>query len=518
MSNIKIQTSSDIEFSRNFTVDDFNAIVKNFDFIGSLMSLQKLGALMSNQIAVNANIEFEFYSSPKIKLKAGMLTRDFVSFVAKQVLLNCEKKDIQYNNVDLFNLIYLYGNLEIDLHKIKTDGETKEKGWLWVIRSTNHQWYYLRFHSSIIARYFWIFSKIFERNNELGAKLDQALGIEIFKAMKIGTCIYANFCPRGDGKFATSFLMDSYTNTTIESLKPLLVEENILKFFNVFAITSEQFREEYKKYELTEATLKKYEFNPLKRFPVIKTNSEKKTEQYIIPSLSDFLYGSFEGLYYVLLDKLEAKEKDNLFKEIGTIFEMYIGEFIKQYNIDVLSRAQIFPEKTYKIDGEEWKSADWILISDEYIFQIECKKRKIDNYSKAGIQNTNGTGIDVLLGDIAKEVDKIAKKEGHLKAGKVDGISYKNQKVINIVVFLDEMFAINRYAREKVKEKMKEQSDNFYILGCWEFELACQQSKDKQQNLYHSIVDIINGNTEIYRVDFLDRIYYNFFASLKAGI
>ena len=58
------------------------------------MSLQKLGALMSNQIAVNANIEFEFYSSPKIKLKAGMLTRDFVSFVAKQVLLNCEKKDI----------------------------------------------------------------------------------------------------------------------------------------------------------------------------------------------------------------------------------------------------------------------------------------------------------------------------------------------------------------------------------------------------------------------------------------
>lgn len=84
-------------------------------------------------------------------------------------------------------------------------------------------------------------------------------------------------------------------------------------------------------------------------------------------------------------------------------------------------------------------------------------------------------------------------------------------------MFLDEMFAINRYAREKVKEKMKEQSDNFYILGCWEFELACQQSKDKQQNLYHSIVDVVNGNTEIYRVDFLDRIYYNFFANLKAG-
>ncbi|MCK5060163.1 MAG: hypothetical protein KAR00_03430 [Candidatus Pacebacteria bacterium] len=516
MSNIKIQTSSDIEFSRNFTVDDFNAIVKNFDIISSLMSLQKLGALMSNQIAVNVNIEFEFYSSPKIKLKAGMLTRDFVSFVAKQILLNCKKKDIQYNDIDLFNLIYLYGNLEIDLHKIKTGGETKERGWLWVIRSTNYQWYYLRFHSSIIARYFWIFSKIFERNNKLGAKLDKALGIEIFKAMKIGTCICANFCPREDGKFATSFLMDSYTNTTIESLKPLLTEENILKFFDIFAITSKQFREEYKKYELTEATLKKYEFNPLKRFPVIKTNSEKKNEQYIIPSLSDFLYSSFEGLYYVLLDNLKAKEKDNLFKEIGIIFEMYIGEFIKQNNIDILSRAQIFSEITYKVGKKEWKSADWILISDEYIFQIECKKRKIDSYSKAGIQNTNGAGIDKLLGDIAKEVDKIAKKEEHLKSGKVGGISYKKQKIINIVVFLDEMFAINRYAREKIKAKMKEQSDNFYILGCWEFELVCQQSKNKQQNLYHSILDVVNGNTEIYHIDFLDKIYYNFFTNLKA--
>jgi len=518
MSNIKIQTSSDIEFSRNFTIDDFNSIVKIFDLVGSLMSLQKLGALMGNQVYVNANIEFEFYASPKIKLRGGMLTRDFVSFLAKQALLNCSKNNIQHNGIDLFNLIYSYGNLEIDLHKIKDGRETKERGWLWVIRSTNHQWYYLRFHSSIIARYFWIFSKIFERNNSLGTKLDQALGIEIFKMMKIGTCIYANFCPRDDGKFATSFLMDSYTNTTIESLKSLLTEDNILKFFEVFAITPEQFKEECKKYNLMETTLKKYEFNPLKRFPVIKTESEKKNEQYVIPSLSDFLYGSFEGLYYVLLDKLEASEKDNLFKEIGIIFEVYIGEFIKQYNIDILSRAQIFPEKTYKVDGNEWKSADWILKSDEFIFQIECKKRKIDNYSKAGIQNTDGTGIDSLLGDIAKEVDKIAKKEKHLKDGKVEGINYENQKVVNIVVFLDEMFAVNKYARDKIKEKMKEKSDNFYILGCWEFELACQQSKNKQQNLYHSIIDVVNGSTEIYHVDFLDRVYYNFFADLKAGI
>lgn len=79
--------------------------------------------------------------------------------------------------------------------------------------------------------------------------------------------------------------------------------------------------------------------------------------------------------------------------------------------------------------------------------------------------------------------------------------------MVNILVFLDEMFAVNRYACEKVKENMGAQSDSFYILGCWEFELACQQSKEKQQNLYHSIVDVVNHNAEIFHVDFLDRIF-----------
>lgn len=205
MANIKIQTSSDIEFSKNFTIEDFNKMVKDFDLVGSLMSLQKLSVLMGNQVAVNINLEFEFYASPKIKQRAGMLTRDFVSFAAKYILLNCEKQELLYNELDLVNLVYLYGNLKIDLHKLKSSEGIKENGWLWVIRSTNHQWCYLRIHSSIIARYYWIFSKVFEKNKELGHELNQAIGMDVFDAMKIGTCIYANFCPREDGKFATFF-------------------------------------------------------------------------------------------------------------------------------------------------------------------------------------------------------------------------------------------------------------------------------------------------------------------------
>ena len=119
------------------------------------------------------------------------------------------------------------------------------------------------------------------------------------------------------------------------------------------------------------------------------------------------------------------------------------------------------------------------------------------------------------MGDISKELDKISEKEKHIKDNKIEGVIYKNQKIFNMIVFLDEMFGMNQYAREKIKEKMKIGSDNFYIFGCWEFELICQQSKDRQQNLLHSVQDMIAGRSEIFKVDFLDRLYHDFFDSIK---
>ncbi|MFA7654343.1 MAG: hypothetical protein WCX97_04930 [Candidatus Magasanikbacteria bacterium] len=513
MRKIEIKTSSDIEFSRDYSFEYFNKSIQRFDLISSLMSMQKISALICNQTAVNLNLEFEFYNTPKIKKRLGMLTKDFIAFTAKQVLINCEKSELKFNDLDLANTVYSYGNLEIDLHKTGDGEKTDGNEWLWLIRTANHQWPYLRFHSSIIGRYYWIFSKIFEKNGQFGKILDQTLGMAIFDAMKIGTCICSNYYPRENEKFATSFLMESYTNAPISISKTLLTEKNILKFFDIFAINQEKFKEEFKKFEITDHLLKKYEFNPLKRFPVIKTDSDKKNEQYIIPSLPDFLYGVFEGLYYVLLDKLNSDNKKILFREIGSIFESYVGELIKEYNIDILSRATLLPEITYVL-GSERKSADWLLVSDEYIFQIECKKRKINNYAKAGIQSEDGKGIISLLSEIATEIDKMIEKEDHIKCNKINGIAYKGQKIINLIVFLDEMFCMNQYARKEIKKLMKSQNNNFNILGCWELELICQQSKNKQQNLYNSIQDLLTGRTEIYSVDFLDRVYHDFFDQL----
>src|SRR3989338_6522940 len=62
--------------------------------------------------------------------------------------------------------------------------------------------------------------------------------------------------------------------------------------------------------------------------------------------------------------------------------------------------------------------------------------------------------------------------------------------------------------------KMKTQTNNFYIMGCWEFESVCQQSKNKQQGLLFSIQDLIANKIKIYQIDHLDRIYQDFFSSI----
>ncbi len=506
---MKTEKISTLPFTGKTTFNDFQKKIQIFDFVSTLMSIQQLSAFLSNQTGVNINLEFEFHVGPRVKHRI-LLPKDFISFLAKQAILNCSESKRRYNDLDLTNLVYQYGNMETDLDNTNP---TSQYAWLWLLRAANHQWFYLRLPYTIIGRYVYLFTEVFNARTDLKEKIDQNLGLEFFDLLKIGTCIFSHFSPRSQG-FATSFEIRNYTTTTIEELKPLLTEGNIKKFLSIFSADQEEFKKENKKYEISDLLLKKYEFNPLKRFPVVKTNSEKENRKFIIPSLSDFIYGCFEGVYYVLLDRLDTSDKNALFQELGNAFEKYIGELIQNYNLPLFSRAELLSEQTYKDGRNEVKSADWLLISDKYIFQIECKKRKLDNYSRAGIEDEDKTGINTFLQSIAKELDKFPKKETHIKDGKVEKIAYQDQGFINIIVYLDEMFVLNQYARKEIKTKMKSPNDNFYILGCYEFEMLCQHANDKNLNLKIALKDLVKKRIEINTIDFLDNIYHDFFDSL----
>lgn len=489
------------------TYTQYSKKIKELDFHSSLMKLQNFSALMGNQAGVNINLEFEFHHSPKMAHRV-LVTRQSLSFICKEIILNCKKSKQELTDLELIQLVNKYENLITDLNTVNG---SDEKGRLWVLRATNLQHYYLRHPVMIIGRYYYIFKILIERDGDFAEKLNKKLKLNILDIFRIGFCVWTVL---NLNKF---FSKKNLLNGNVPYLKPLLTENNVNNFLKLFSITQNGFIKETKKFSINNELLKKYEFNPLKRFPIIKTNSKDERQQYVIPSLGDFMYGFSEGLYYVLLDKLDESQRATLLAMIGNIFEEYIGNILKYYNIDLLSRAQLFPEQEYFRDKKhKIKSADWLLVSDEYIYQIECKKRKNDIYLKAGIDAESGkNGVNKTFTDIAKELDKLIQKRNDIKENKVEILKYKNQKIINVIVYLDEMFSIDNFARSDITEKMKIKDDDFYILGCHEFEILCQMCRNNNSSLYQNILLLINNNVEIYKIDFLQEEFEIFNLTLK---
>ncbi|MBD3362151.1 hypothetical protein GF362_00345 [Candidatus Dojkabacteria bacterium] len=510
---MNIKTYTNIEPNKSVTLLQFQKDIGRYDLTSTLMSLQRLSALMSNQVWVNLNLEFEFFSNPKI-VKSILLSRDFVSFAAKQAILSCSDSDMHYNDLDLVNLVYNYGNLDIDLGH--TNPESKDS-WLTLLRGANQQWHYLRLPYMVVGRYVYLLDKIRELNKGFYKEIKSINGLDLEDIFYIGVLIFSGYInPREN--FLPYFDLNRYINTDVEKWKQILTKEKIEKFLDIFTTKPESFKKVNEKFELKNVLLKKFEFNPLKRYPVIKTDSSRSEEMYIIPSLPDFIYACFEGIYYVMLDTLDDKKKDKLFETFGKAFEEYTGDLLQYNNVDLFSRAELVKERCYTVSKKSWKSADWILVSENIIVQIECKKRKLDNYSRAGVQHDKDYGIDSFLKDTAGQLDKLDEKASHIKDGLVGDIKYQNQKFLNIIVYLDEMFTIDKYGRSTIEENMESngKKTNFHIVGCYEFELICEYVRRNSIDFSTAVEDILGDRSDgIKSIKMLDDIFQSFFSRIR---
>ena len=72
----------------------------------------------------------------------------------------------------------------------------------------------------------------------------------------------------------------------------------------------------------------------------------------------------------------------------------------------------------------------------------------------------------------------------------------------------------NEFLLKEIKSKMIQDTENFYILGCYEFEMLCQHANKKNLNLKNALDDLMAERTEIYSIEFLDKIYLDFFHNL----
>lgn len=486
-----------------------NAIGK-FDYINSLMKIQRFGKIFFQQTGkvFQVDTDFNLVDTGGCELK---IFRDFVSFLAKEIILNCTESQKVMSDKDLMELAYLYGKLETDLDHLNPDNGN---AWHWVLRNANHQWFFQRIPALIIGRYYYIYKQLLV-DTQFSRLIISELGFSLIDILKIGTCIYANFIPRDSKPGVNAFSIENYINTEVVELAALLNKERLSQYLELFSITQNDFKTKTGEFMLDDELLKKYEFNALKRFPFIQTNSQIEPEKFIIPSLSDFIFSFSEGLYYVLLDKLSDSNKEILFQKIGQIFEHYIGELLKYYKVeDSQLRTQILPEQEYDVHGQDWKTADWIIHNNEYIIQVECKKRKLNIYDKAGVDIDSETGISNTIKIVGKELKKMFDKVEHIKAGQVNDIQYTGQKFINIIVFLDEMFAFNQYARKAIKDEIDLSDDNFFIFGSYEFEMVLQYMNDNRKDFISALDDYNDKRIEVYKIDFIWDKYEEFYKSI----
>jgi len=326
---IDVETASNLMPQRKFSLKDFREYVGKFDYISSLMLLQAVSAFMFKQTGVKVGLEFDFFI-PEKKKYSLLLTRDFISFCTKQIILNCKKSNLHMNYLDLTKLLDMYINLQTDLDNMDPKSDD---AWLWVLRAQNQQWHYLRLPNIIIGRYLYIFQQLRMGNESLLKEINKQLNLDLFDVIKIGFLLFAGHSSIAQKGLNAHYKERDYLNSGNDKLKSLLTKDKIKGFFDIFSTSAEKFKEENNQQSIENELLCKYEFNPLKRYPIIETHSDKEDGKRIIPSLPDLLYACSEGIYYVLLDKLNNSYKEKYFAKIGEIFEKYIGELIRFYHL-----------------------------------------------------------------------------------------------------------------------------------------------------------------------------------------
>lgn len=201
-----------------------------------------------------------------------------------------------------------------------------------------------------------------------------------------------------------------------------ITEPKLLKCLEIISIGYQAFRDIDKlRNEDLDPNLTKLRFNPLRRYPLIKSNIKfKRQNLYIIPNFPIY-YKTVLNLYWWFEAENGMIFRDNF----GTIFENYIGKLLSEIYGDKV-------EKGPKYNKRNKEFSDWVVNSDEVIYLIEVKTYQYDLKSSQ---------LDV---NRIEEIHKrVAKGFGQLYCIKQDIDTfeelkqYRGKKIIPLLVAMD---------------------------------------------------------------------------------
>lgn len=122
-----------------------------------------------------------------------------------------------------------------------------------------------------------------------------------------------------------------------------------------------------------ETELRRYDFNPLIRTPLIHWNDER----FLAPIAQLVLRPvSTSGMYFIGLEACNTEAEKNAFtRDVGELFEAYVGRQLGEMN-----GAELLPEVAF--DGD--RSVDWFLMFPHLTVLVEAKSTRLTQEARMG--------------------------------------------------------------------------------------------------------------------------------------
>jgi hypothetical protein len=263
------------------------------------------------------------------------------------------------------------------------------------------------------------------------SEFEKVFGLPLHDFIKIVTILFARSSAREGGMKRDYFDKARNMGMSVPS------DEIVKAGLRMISCDTTRFRED--------VMLKKYNLNPLTKYPVIRLwgdseNEEPFDDKFIAPVPELLLHRITIGLYYQLYHKFGEKFKN----DFGDLFELYVGKIIAGFNLPHVIIAEKDVDRYLPTKGKKGTKArrpDWIIFSDNGIILIECKATHYtQDMFEHGIEAKNMACLD----QIRKALDQFAKFEPLLpNLCKKIGKAYSVLKVQKVIVAFEPMLGLN---------------------------------------------------------------------------
>lgn len=396
----------------------------------------------------------------------GLINEWQLAFIAKSLILNSnDHRKETFDKNALIKALNICNNIFDEKLKIATeDGGIPDDNLIhnFFIRTSFQQFPFQVGTRKKIPRALFLFEDIPNdiKNPSIDIKkeIKEIYGLNIKEILTIGSSIFSK---SANGYFNP----DAIINIQSNNLKRFLTAENVNKLLSKFSIDYYFLREEFNEYSRP-IGLEQYEFNPLKVYPIVKT----QVAGLVIPVPIFLINRITDGLFYDLSEKFKNKNSNLFHIFFGKeIFERYVGILLKEkYNND-----ELFPEWSYGTKKNRCDTVDWVIIRGDKAVLIECKTSGITQKAKSFAE------LDTLQHDLGlrivkslKQIDKLVKDIGN----RIIGLErlFEIKKFYYIVITFDRIFLSgtpvfkNLISKELEKENIK--IKNYQILSIEELE------------------------------------------------